>query len=231
MASTETYKLFVGSLPTDASHEDLQHVFSTYGNPTDIHIMTGKSNSGQSCAFVVYDRFESAESAIASLDGVYSLREGEPAIRVSWARNASSPAGGYGAAGKGAPRVVQQPVTAAVRPNGVQPIGYPALHQGGGLPTPPPPPQKTKIFIGNLPHDISNEAMTVVFNTYGVVKNCHIMTGKAKSGQACAFIEYSTPVEAETAILTLHEKYEIRPGEGPIIVKYANSQGGRPGPY
>ena len=60
------------------------------------------------------------------------------------------------------------------------------------------------------------------------------MSGKSKSGQNCAFVEYELPDEAsqqhlrrlnlaanlaliqsckaETAIQTLHEKYEIKPG-------------------
>mmetsp|Transcript_55061 Transcript_55061/g.99157 ORF Transcript_55061/g.99157 Transcript_55061/m.99157 type:complete len:160 (-) Transcript_55061:98-577(-) len=70
-----------------------------------------------------------------------------------------------------------------------------------------------------------------VFKSYGSVVKTHIMAGKSKSGQSCAFIEYSAANEAETAMLTLHEKYEIKPGAGPILVKRANSDGPRNGPY
>ncbi|CAE7227081.1 unnamed protein product [Symbiodinium natans] len=56
------------------------------------------------------------------------------------------------------------------------------------------------------------------------------MAGKSKSGQSCAFVEYSNTTEAETAVLTLHEKYEIRPGDGHILVKFAQSGSSRPGP-
>merc|ERR1719210_259345 len=106
---------------------------------------------------------------------------------------------------------------------------------GGAVPPPPPPDplimrQKTKLFVGNLPSDISQEAIHLVFSYYGTVTNIHIMAGKAKSGQSCAFVEYSAPIEAETAVLTLHEKYEICPGDGCIMVKYANSTP-RTGPY
>eukprot|EP00930_Biecheleria_cincta_P075790 TRINITY_DN62991_c0_g1_i1.p1 TRINITY_DN62991_c0_g1~~TRINITY_DN62991_c0_g1_i1.p1 ORF type:complete len:148 (+),score=27.45 TRINITY_DN62991_c0_g1_i1:2-445(+) len=84
--------------------------------------------------------------------------------------------------------------------------------------------QKTKLFVGNLPADITAEVLALVFRTYGTVTNTHIMAGKSKSGQSCAFVEYMTPLEAETAVLTLHEKYEIRPGDGSIIVKYADNK-------
>lgn len=56
-----------------------------------------------------------------------------------------------------------------------------------------------------------------------------VMSGKSKSGQNCAFVEYETPEQAETAVQTLHEKYEIKPGAGMILVKRAKST--RVGPY
>ncbi|CAE8685690.1 unnamed protein product [Polarella glacialis] len=89
----------------------------------------------------------------------------------------------------------------------------------------------TRLFVGNLPPEITTEALDYVFKSYGSVVKTHIMAGKSKSGQSCAFIEYSAANEAETAMLTLHEKYEIKPGAGPILVKRANSDGPRNGPY
>lgn len=237
----DKHKLFVGNLPVDCTQEELQIVFSTYGNPTDIHIMTGKSNSGQSCAFIVYDTYEGAETAIATLDGVYNIREdGSTPLSVKWAKppGGAAPAGGsyqqarYAPAYSGysqgsaigAPVVYAAPVYAAPvrQPYVVQPVV-------GGIPPPPPPTlpaghQTAKVFVGNLPQDIQQDAVKMVFGTYGTVTNVHIMSGKSKSGQSCAFVEYTTPLEAETAILTLSEKYEIRPGEGPITVKYATNQ-------
>lgn len=278
MANGERHKIFAGSLPPDTTQEELMIVFGTYGNPVDIHLMGGKSTSGQCCAFVVYDSRDAAESAIASLDGVYAMREdGSAPIRVSWARPGPD-------RGSGAPRAPQTvapahhhhqpamvkpqlqqtllaapaaPVHVPARVVAGHSVGAVAHHQqqlhasqgghqaapcagglgAGGVVPPPPPPdptlmkQKTKLFVGNLPPDISQEAINIVFSHYGTVTNIHIMVGKAKSGQACAFVEYSAPIEAETAVLTLHEKYEIRPGDGAILVKYAAPGGGRAGPY
>jgi len=289
MSNGERYKIFCGSLPSDCTQEDLMTVFSTYGTPTDVHLMSGKSTSGQCCAFIVYESRDAAESAIKSLDGIYSMREdGSGPVRVSWAR----PQHERGAAAPPprthlpaapqmvapAPPVHHQPVLVAppshryqqhhtpvvIQPRHVgPPIGAlvaPAFHAGppsgsgrgsvpapwhetshtGGMPgviPPPPPPdpsvmkQKTKLFVGNLPADIQEEAINIVFSHYGTVTNIYIMSGKAKSGQACAFVEYSAPIEAETAVLTLHEKYEIRPREGPILVKYAQPGTTRARPY
>mmetsp|Transcript_101375 Transcript_101375/g.295323 ORF Transcript_101375/g.295323 Transcript_101375/m.295323 type:complete len:260 (+) Transcript_101375:95-874(+) len=256
--SGEKYKIFAGSLPIDCTQEDLMIVFGTYGTPTDIHLMAGKSTSGQCCAFVVYENREAAENAIASLDGVYSMREdGTGPIRVSWARPQGGPGRPpmhmqsqapmqqsmmqpmQGAPGGYAPPMANKLGSGA--PGGMGPpmhMGGNGGHiSGGGIPAPPPPDpsisrQKAKLFVGNLPADITQEAVSTVFSHYGTVTNIHIMLGKSRSGQACAFVEYAAPIEAETAVLTLHEKYEIRPGDGAILVKYANSGGGmRAAPY
>lgn len=94
----------------------------------------------------------------------------------------------------------------------------------------------TKLYVGNLPGDIPREDIERVFKTYGSVTDVHLMTGKSKSGQACAFVRYSTQVEANNAIAAMAQGYEIRPGEGNIIVKLADGPDGkgskgRPGPY
>jgi len=269
-AMAEKHKLFVGGLPVDCTQEELSIVFNTYGNAIDIHVMKGKSTSGQCCAFVSYDRADSAETAVATLDGVYSIREdAEKPISVKWAKPSEQraapaapgpPAGGgyqaYGAPAYGAPaygaapgppaygapaygaygqpRVVAPVVIAPARQAQyvapVQSVVGSLLSYGDAPPPPPPPPgppaapQNTKVFVGNLPQDIQQDAIRMVFGTYGTVTNVHIMGGKSKSGQSCAFVEYSQVIEAETSILTLSDKYEIRPGEGPITVKYANNQ-------
>jgi len=87
-----------------------------------------------------------------------------------------------------------------------------------------------KLFVGNLPPDITEETLGYVFNSYGKVTNIHVMTGKSRTGQACAFVEYASAADADTAVLTLHEKYEIKPGTGTILVKKSGSQN-RSRPY
>lgn len=251
----QQHKLFVGGLPPDVTNDDLQMVFSTYGGCTDCHIMQGRSTSGQACAFVVFDTSDAAFSAINALNGVYSIREGTPPISVSMARVGGGGGKGGGKEkgkekGKGWGKTGGAGLNAVAPPSSLMGQygarsqtwgddgGYGGHQAGGGAFNPPPPPANkhqqggTKLFIGNLPQDIQQEAIQMVFGHYGTVTNVHIMQGKSRSGQACAFVEYGKPEEAETAVLTLHEKYEIRPGEGNILVKFASSQGGpRSGPY
>mmetsp|Transcript_73976 Transcript_73976/g.206600 ORF Transcript_73976/g.206600 Transcript_73976/m.206600 type:complete len:519 (+) Transcript_73976:58-1614(+) len=99
--------------------------------------------------------------------------------------------------------------------------------KGGGKDASP----SGKVYIANLPEDITEEALTFVFKTYGEVRKVHIMNQKVVRGCVAAFVEYDTTNEAETAIATLNDKYEIRPGYGPIAVRHANAGGSRSKPY
>merc|ERR1719446_1805653 len=97
----------------------------------------------------------------------------------------------------------------------------PGVAPGVGL------PQPCKLFVGDLPGDIAREALFAVFSTYGTVTDVHLMTGKSRSGAACALVEYSNSLEAQTAINTLHQKYEIRPGSGMITVRHFEGTKGK----
>jgi RNA recognition motif-containing protein len=94
-----------------------------------------------------------------------------------------------------------------------------------------PPPKRgldsAKLYIGNLPGDITRDAVESVFSTYGNLEDVHVMNGRSKSGHSCAFVVYSTVDEAETAVAAMQTGYEIRPGEGNIVVKSAEAGKGK----
>jgi len=85
----------------------------------------------------------------------------------------------------------------------------------------------TKLYVGNLPSDIVKEDLEQVFGHYGRLDDVHIMTGRSKSGQASAFVRYSTASEAKDCIAAMAQGYEIRPGEGEIMVKLADGAAGK----
>merc|ERR1740121_2205392 len=88
-------------------------------------------------------------------------------------------------------------------------------HGGGG----------TRLYVGNLPEGIDSATLEFVFKTYGSVTNVYVMGQKSIKGCVAAFVDYGTPREAQVAIATLHDKYEIQPGLGPITVKHAAPKG------
>lgn len=82
----------------------------------------------------------------------------------------------------------------------------------------------SKLYVANLPTDITKDAIDYVFSNYGRVQDIHIMTGRSKSGMAAAFIIYAHVDQARKCLQAMQQGYEIRPGEGNIIVKYADDQ-------
>merc|ERR1719421_1300083 len=61
-------KLFLGGLPNDVQEQDIRTVFSQVGTVKEVHIMSGRSQSGQACAFVVFPDSYSAQLAIRTLN-------------------------------------------------------------------------------------------------------------------------------------------------------------------
>ncbi|CAE7262313.1 BRN1 [Symbiodinium natans] len=263
-------KLFVGSLPPDITKEEIEFVFKTYGAVTDVHVIAGdrnRSQTGQACAFVMYESREAAETAIQALNSVYKIREDAPnAIQVNWARSGNKGkdggkggggggwsnngygkgdggnyggcggydggcGGGFGGCGmqQGGLGESWDSWGKGGGGGGGGCWGGKGGGGGGGWDDGKGGKGGTRLFVGNLPPDVTDDQLQYVFKAYGNVLKTFIMSGKSKSGQNCAFVEYELSDEAETAIQTLHEKYEIKPGSGPIFVKRARNN--RPGPY
>jgi len=65
---SEDAKLFLGGLPAGVTESEIRTVFSQVGTVKEVHIMHGKSQSGQACAFVVYPDLYSAQLAIRTLN-------------------------------------------------------------------------------------------------------------------------------------------------------------------
>lgn len=240
---TDGRKLFVAKMPEDIREDEIRIVFNTYGTVQEV-VMLGpeRSRPGQRCGFVIYETPEAARSAQQVLDNVYKFREGAPEpIHVSMARPRGGGKGdggqGGGNFGKGGfdPGFSPNPAGAYANP-GFDLPGAGGNFGGGGGGGKDGGVPGTKLYVGNLPGDIQRAALDVVFKTYGEVTDIHIMTGKSKSGQACAFVRYGNSIEASNAIAAMSQGYEIRPGEGNIIVKLADGPDGkgskgRPGPY
>eukprot|EP00930_Biecheleria_cincta_P074012 TRINITY_DN6124_c0_g1_i4.p1 TRINITY_DN6124_c0_g1~~TRINITY_DN6124_c0_g1_i4.p1 ORF type:complete len:480 (-),score=89.75 TRINITY_DN6124_c0_g1_i4:156-1595(-) len=198
-APADGYKLFVGSLPTDCSHDELSTVFSTYGEVTHIHVMNPHPRSGQRCAFVFYANKESGDDAVKVLDSQYKIRTDAPhPIVVRWSKDS----GFDSCDGKGDGK-------------GEWNDGRPRRSE--------PPTDGFKLFVGGLPADVTEEELRLVFGTYGEVMHCHIMGAHPRSGLRCAFVYYDKYDGAEDAIKVLDGIYKIRTdAEDAIQVRWAN---------
>ncbi|OLP78656.1 ELAV-like protein 4 [Symbiodinium microadriaticum] len=202
-------KLYLANLPQDIAEEELREVFGVYGRIEEVIVLGSKAaDRTDRTGFVKFVDKEDAAAALAVLNDMYQFREDSETIRVSWARPHRDDKGhkghghGYGHAGgqsggKGPP---MPPLPAP--PSGAPPPPPPAA--------PPPPPmpapkggggfkgpgQGEKLWVGNLPGDITETEMHKAFGQFGSVDEVNILPARSRSGQLCAFVRYATPAEA-----------------------------------
>jgi len=82
-----------------------------------------------------------------------------------------------------------------------------------------------KLYVGNLPADISEKPLKNVFRKYGLIEDIHIMHGRSKkTRQSGAMIVFSTEAESKSCVEAMALGYEFRLGEGDLIVKFADDQ-------
>jgi len=226
-------KLFVGNLPSDVQEEEIRYVFGAYGAVGGVHLMpANKSKSGQACAFVLCQSKEGAQTATRALHGVYRFRADQPwgPISVTSARpveEIATPCRGGGSGPKRRKWETTEPtmeLDQSQQPwyqKNFSPAPASLLPEGVTI----EPRGSFRIFVGDLPGDVLNETVHAVFSTYGDVKKAEVIKkSTSHSGQACAFVEYYELIAAQTAILMLHLKYEMKQGCGKISVRFASNR-------
>lgn len=244
MSRDEDCRCYVGRLPGDITKEDLRFVFKTYGKLTDIRLSGDRDNFKQ--AIITYETRQSADSACQVLHDQYRFTEDctEPITCTKGPRG-----GGKGSddGGRGVGRNLNDGKGYRSRSPGYD-RGEPSFDRRGGMASGygrdmyGPPARDmgfhpgfggdkgkggkanfgTKIYIANLPPDVTRDAIEYVFGMYGMLTDLHIMNGRSKTGQGCAFVTYANPIEARRCIAAMAQGYEIRPGDGELIVRYAD---------
>jgi len=67
----------------------------------------------------------------------------------------------------------------------------------------------TRVYVGGVPEDITEEALTRRFSMYGEVLGLKVITGR-RGGQTSAIIRFSEPAAADAAIAALKHKVDVR---------------------
>jgi len=193
--------------------------------------------TGQACAFVRYQSPADADACLRAMSSGYEIRPGEGNLTVKFADSkpgapASSPApcyggGGYGGKGGYSGYDANSYHSSKGGDKGGDKGGYGSYNsgKGGGKGDAAP---STKLYVGSLPADIQKETLEIVFQNYGSLQDIHIMKGRSNfNDQSCAFVRYASVDEAQSCVQAMAAGYEIRPGEGPIVVKFAADRGGK----
>jgi len=244
------WKLYVGGLPGDITDAELLAVFSTYGQVRKVYTMQPHPVHGGVAAFVFYANEQAGTDAIQVLHDQYKIRvHADAPIQVRWAqpsiksgdRGRDARRGSTGGNDQGWKKNWSNQDDNNWSSQGWN-SSWKSARGGGGWHDNSSDWRAgndaggandwnqddkvfsdTKLFVGNLPVDVSEEALRYVFGTYGKVANIRLMGGGARNGSVCAFVEFNVKEDADTAVRTLHEVYEMKPGTGKIIVKKANN--------
>lgn len=86
------------------------------------------------------------------------------------------------------------------------------------------PPAPNRVYVHNLPWDLSNEELAGHMNAAGTVRYASIMTLNDGRSKGCGIVEYSTLEEAQNAMATLHNS-ELK--GRPILVREDRGQQAR----
>merc|ERR1712050_715607 len=80
-------------------------------------------------------------------------------------------------------------------------------------------PAQNKCFVGQLPVDIREDEIRMIFSTYGTVEDVAVIDGKPAGTNKVAIVKYTEDSSAHTAIQALNDVYKFRPdAEFPIKV-------------
>lgn len=202
-------KLFVGNLPPNADETEIWAVFAPYGAILEIICLgPNRSKSGQACAFVKFATTEGAQKAAESVDGKVSLRPNELPDLLMQVRPAKASPSNWESGGS---KSSYSDVT-------------PAIPTTAGA---------VRLFVGNLPLDITVQELNDLFISTGVKpieSETFLMVGRSHSNNAnCAFVIVRSDDDARRAISCLDGKASLRNAASQNIrVRYAHQTSSAP---
>ncbi|KAI9262195.1 hypothetical protein BDA99DRAFT_510500 [Phascolomyces articulosus] len=178
--TTGHYHIFVGDLSPEVTDEVLGSAFTPFRTLSEARVMwdqsTGKSRG---FGFVAFRERADAEQAIATMNGEWL---GSRAIRCNWANQKNTGAAAAVAAQQqpgGAPYLISQNMS-------YEQIFAQTSHY------------HTTVYIGNLPHGITQQDIAPYFQQYGYVSDIRL-----QSDRGFAFVKMDTHANAATSIYAL----------------------------
>jgi len=89
------------------------------------------------------------------------------------------------------------------------------------------PNNENKLFVGGCPSSSGEEDLRELFEKHGVVEEVFVMRGGSRSGNACAFVRFSTQAMAQQAMDAIHGRITLPSAAEPLVVRWADAPGSR----
>lgn len=192
--------IFVGDLPLEITMEHVKTVFASYGSVVQARVLQPKRPGQKASALVRFGSVEEATWVVQNLNG--NLAEGldEPIL----VRFANAP-GATPTATAGGQSHWQSPA--------------------GKAPVQPQQNQSQKsdnIFVGDLPAEVTNEQVKMIFSNYGSVTQSRALAPKQPGGKASALVRFDSAEEAAWVVANLNGNLAEGLHE-PVVVRFANA--------
>lgn len=186
--------LYVSNLAWETSWQNLKDVMAEVGPVSFADILRDPSGRSKGCGIVVFQDPESANRAIAELNG--REVDGRP-IHVREDREQGNPRGPRGPRGPGGP-------------GGFSPRGPPR---------PGPPPHRTSnftatfagepgstVYVGGLPYSMRWQGLKDMMRQAGPVEHVEIMYDGFNRSKGCGLVRFATAEDAQNAVRTFNEQ-------------------------
>eukprot|EP00759_Apiculatamorpha_spiralis_P013682 PhF_6_TR20484/c1_g1_i1/m.29493/K13208/ELAVL2_3_4; ELAV like protein 2/3/4 len=184
--------VYVCGLKRECTVNDLKDVYSAFGNVESVNILE-QSKKGE--GFVRFATEEEAEKAIAETNGKPLVRPADGAVVCDVANvkfaNKARPKGKQPVGATGMNNVVGGMGSAWT---GYSPMSMP------GFPAPAP----TSVFVYNIPSNVDEQTLYMLFSMYGSIQSMHMMKNPDGSFKGYGFVNYWNYYEAVQAITHLN---------------------------
>ncbi|XP_014245438.1 CUGBP Elav-like family member 4 isoform X3 [Cimex lectularius] len=81
-----------------------------------------------------------------------------------------------------------------------------------------------KLFAGMLSKQQTEEDVRQLFAPFGTIEECTILRGPDGTSKGCAFVKFSSHIEAQAAINSLHGSQTMPGASSSLVVKFADTE-------
>lgn len=81
-----------------------------------------------------------------------------------------------------------------------------------------------KLFIGMISKRSTEEDLRLMFAPFGQIEECTVLRNPDGTSKACAFVKFSTRLQAQNAVKTMHNCKTMEGCSSPIVVKPADTE-------
>ncbi|CAK0784107.1 hypothetical protein CVIRNUC_007310 [Coccomyxa viridis] len=88
-----------------------------------------------------------------------------------------------------------------------------------------------KLFVGQVPRDVTEEQLRPLFEPYGDIEHINILRTHRGQSAGCAFVQFAKWSQAEAAMEAHNSKTRLGTSEVPLVVKFADAKRKDPTPH